>query len=115
MMTAPRFSSHEEQKAVRGCAADLNPEIHPRRFALHQARLKSGARANAETIPYRERRAKEGFAARAALAERAKWYSDLTGREAAKQLGISYDTLRKLKTEFALVFKRGAPGTDDTD
>ncbi|MFI8384853.1 hypothetical protein [Pseudomonas sp. NPDC079086] len=38
MIPTPHFQSHAQQQAMLGCAANLDPAKHPRRYAQHQAR-----------------------------------------------------------------------------
>ena len=40
MLQNPHYSSHAEQQAALGCAANLDPIKHPRRYKLQQAREK---------------------------------------------------------------------------
>ena len=41
MIPTPHYHSHEHQRAMLGCAADLDPGKHPRRYALYLARNKT--------------------------------------------------------------------------
>jgi hypothetical protein len=38
MISTPHFQSHAQQQAMLGCAANLDPAKHPRRYAQQQAR-----------------------------------------------------------------------------
>lgn len=104
MITQPHFTSHADQQAMLGCAADLDPDKHPRRYALYLARnkkefvdIKGPAETKAEIIA-RQRKTREN------LADQARELSHLTAREAAVELGITKHVLGKLRQEFGLSF-----------
>lgn len=87
-----------------GCSADLDPNKHPRRYALYLARnrkefvdMKGSAETKAE-IHERQRKTREN------LADQARELSHMTAREAAVELGITKHVLGKLRQEFGLVF-----------
>jgi len=116
MVSQPHYRTHADQQSMLGCAAHLDPDKHPRRYALHKARTRMHGQDIAiveetdgpRTIPdSRREHAARQDAERRALAERAKLYSGLTMKEAAVALGISYERVKKLKTEFDLRFKPG--------
>lgn len=104
MITQPHFASHADQQAALGCAADLDPGKHPRRYALYLARNKKefvDVKGQAETkaeIHERQRKTREN------LADQARELSHLTAREAAVELGITKHVLGKLRQEFGLSF-----------
>lgn len=104
MIAHPNYASHAEQQAHLGCAAILDPARHPRRYALHMARKKRWPRDSAAECAPEQGRAEIRAGARALLAEKAKAYSHMTIKEAAGALGITRDRLRKLRSEFGLVF-----------
>jgi hypothetical protein len=121
MVSQPRFANHNEQKAMLGCAAHLDPDKHPRRYAIAKAR----ARMEGEDIAIMDEPEEDGprtildsrrehagrqDAERRALAMRASWYSDLSMKQAAEALGISYEKIKKLKSEFSLSFRPGYIG-----
>jgi hypothetical protein len=116
MISQPRFTSHDEQQSALGCAANLDPQIHPRRYALQKARERMG-REFAKTLNQYEQAQKNAFEERLALANRARFYADMSIRDAADALGISYHAMRKLKTEFALAFRqtRSSLKSEDND
>lgn len=104
MITQPHFTSHADQQAALGCAADLDPDKHPRRYALYLARnkkefvdIKGPAETKAEIIA-RQRKTREN------LADQARELSHMTAREAAVELGITKHVLGKLRQEFGLSF-----------
>lgn len=104
MTPSPHYRSHEHQRALVGCAADLDPNKHPRRYALYLARnkkefvdVKSRAETKAE-IRARQRATRENLAAQA------RELTHMTAREAAAALGITKHMLSKLRSEFALEF-----------
>lgn len=104
MITQPHFTSHADQQAMLGCAADLDPDKHPRRYALYLARnkkefvdIKGPAETKAEIIA-RQRKTREN------LADQARELSHMTAREAAVELGITKHVLGKLRQEFGLSF-----------
>jgi hypothetical protein len=116
MVSQPRFANHDEQQAMLGCAAHLDPDKHPRRYALHKARTRMHGQDIAiveETdgprtiLDSRREHAARQDADRRALADRAKLYRSLTMKEAAVALGISYEKCKKLRAEFDLQFKPG--------
>lgn len=109
MIPTPHFPSHSEQVKALGCAADFDPDKHPRRAAQLIARQRFEKGLSRQTGDSTKARQDAARAERAALAERAKWYADLTMSEAAKQLGISYSTVQKLKHEFGLSFADSVP------
>ena len=104
MISQPHYRTHDEQQAMLGCAAHLDPDKHPRRYALAKSRERMG-REFAKTLNQYEQAQKTAFDERPALANRAKFYADMTMRDAADALGISHNVMRKLKSEFALAFK----------
>jgi hypothetical protein len=116
MISQPHYRTHAEQQAMLGCAANLDPQIHPRRHALQKARERMG-REFAKTVNQYEQSAKAAFEERLALANRARFYADMSIRDAADALGISYHAMRKLKTEFALAFRqtRSSLKSEDND
>ena len=104
MIAQPHFTSHADQQTALGCAADLDPDKHPRRYALYLARnktefvdVKGPAETKAEIIA-RQRKTREN------LAEQARELSHMTAREAAEAIGITKHMLGKLRTEFGLEF-----------
>lgn len=113
MMHSPQFQSHAQQQAVLGSAAELDPDRNPRRYALMQARKKLSKRSSTQSAAeeYNDRVA-ERQAEREEIARRAMWYSDLTAREAAKAMGVSYEKLRKIRVEFGLTFKSAMPAKE---
>ena len=104
MIAAPRYSSHEEQRAIVGCAADLDPEKHPRRYALYLARNRkefkdiTGLPETKEEIHERQRKTREN------LAEQARACSHMTARAAAEHMGITRHALGRLTKEYGLTF-----------
>jgi hypothetical protein len=116
MVSQPRFASHADQQSALGCAAHLDPDKHPRRYALHKARTRMHGQdiAIAEEadgprtiLDSRREHAARQDAERRALAERAKLYSGMTMKEAAVALGINYEKCKKLRAEFDLRFNPG--------
>ena len=104
MIAQPHFTSHADQQAMLGCAADLDPDKHPRRYALYLARnkkefvdIKGPAETKAEIIA-RQRKTREN------LADQARELSHLTAREAAEAMGITKHMLSKIRQEFWLKF-----------
>lgn len=121
MVSQPRYRTHDEQMAMLGCAANLDPDRHPRRYAIAKAR----ARMEGEDIAIMDEPEEDGprtildsrreyaerqNAKRRELAMRAGWYSDCTMKEAAVALGVSYETVKRLKAEFGLSFRPGYIG-----
>lgn len=104
MTPSPHYRSHEHQRAIVGCAADLDPNKHPRRYALYLARNKrefadvKGAAETKAEIHERQRKTREN------LAEQARELLHMTAREAAVDLGITKHMLNKLRNEFGLSF-----------
>lgn len=104
MTPSPHYRGHEHQISVVGCAADLDRNKHPRRYALYLARSKKefrdikGAAETKEEIHERQRKTREN------LAEQARELLHMTAREAAVELGITKHMLNKLRNEFALEF-----------
>ncbi|MFI8479669.1 hypothetical protein ACIGCM_03770 [Pseudomonas sp. NPDC078700] len=111
MMTAPRFCSHEQQKELLGCAADLDPETHPRRYELAKAREKFDSIETPESRrgcgleKHRTKAALEKRKERDGIAEIAKALSALTLKQAAAEIGISYDRLLRIKHDYGLTFQ----------
>lgn len=104
MIGQPHFTSHADQQAMLGCAADLDPDKHPRRYALYLARnkkefvdIKGPAETKAEIIA-RQRKTREN------LADQARELSHMTAREAAEAMGITKHMLSKIRQEFGLKF-----------
>ena len=119
MISQPHYRTHDEQQSALGCAANLDPILHPRRYALHKARARMHGQDIAiveETdgprtiLDSRREHAARQDADRRAMAERAKLYRSLTMKEAAVALGISYERIKKLKSEFDLQFRAGYRG-----
>jgi len=104
MIAAPRYSSHEEQRAIVGCASDLDPEKHPRRYALYLARNRkefkdiAGLPETTEEIHERQRKTREN------LAEQARELSHMPARAAAEHMGITRHALGRLTKEYGLTF-----------
>jgi hypothetical protein len=112
MITAPSYSSHEQQQAAVGSAAILDAEKFPWRYALYIARRSMDSRAHDPefvTEPdepgVREKSAKK----RETLAQKAAKLSHMTLKEAAAELGVKCDKMRKLRAEFDLVFQPSPP------
>jgi hypothetical protein len=112
MITAPSYSSHEQQQAAVGSAAILDAEKFPRRYALHVARQSMDNRSHdpefvtePDELGVRAKSAKK----RETLAQKAAQLSHLTLKEAAAELGIKCDKMRKLRAEFDLVFQPRKP------
>jgi hypothetical protein len=119
MVSQPRFASHADQQSALGCAAHLDPDKHPRRYALHKARTRMHGQDIAiveETdgprtiLDSRREHAARQDAERRALAERARTCSHMTMKQAAITLDISYERIKKLKSEFDIQFKAGYIG-----
>jgi hypothetical protein len=112
MIAAPSYASHEQQQAAVGSAAILDAKKFPRRHALYIARQSMDNRAHDPefvTEPdepgVREKSAKK----RETLAQKAAKLSHLTLKEAAAELGVKCDKMRKLRAEFDLVFQPRQP------
>lgn len=103
MMQSPRFNGHAEQRALLGSAAVLDPKKFPRRYQQHQRQ-----QALAELDRKQQEDARK--VGRERTAERAAFYCDLTMREAAAAMPMSYDYLRRIASEFGLKFKTGVGG-----
>jgi len=119
MISNPHYRNHDEQQAMLGCAANLDPDKHPRRYALHKARTRMHGQDIAiveETdgprtiLDSRREHAARQDADRRALAERARTCSHMTMKQAAVALGINYEKMKKLRAEFDLMFKPGYKG-----
>jgi hypothetical protein len=103
MITQPHFASHAEQQAMLGCAANLDPDIHPRRWALEVARNRTPGKGRAELGPalskFREHRAE--------LAPRVRELAaTMTQREVLRELAISRTMLRTIAEEHDITFYR---------
>ncbi len=95
MMPSPRFNSHAEQQAALGCAANLDPDKHPRRYAMQKAREKF--------TPFK-RINQPSSDERSALVERARALSHLNINAAARALDISRSALNRLRYDYGLEF-----------
>lgn len=104
MIPSPHYHSHEHQRALVGCAADLDPDKHPRRYALYLARNRkefkdiTGLPETTEEIRDRQRKTREN------LAEQARACSHMTARATAEHMGITRHALGRLTKEFGLTF-----------
>ena len=104
MITQPHFTSHADQQAMLGSAADLDPDKHPRRYALYLARNRkefkdiTGLPETKEEIHERQRKTREN------LAEQAKECSHMPARAAAEHMGITRHALGRLTKEYGLTF-----------
>ncbi|WP_296276631.1 hypothetical protein [Pseudomonas sp. UBA7530] len=96
MTPTPHFRSHAEQQAVLGCAAQLDPLKHPRRFARQQAREKF--------IPPKRIQQPASVERTPALLEKASALTHLNITEAARQLGVSRSVLERLRSDYGLTF-----------
>lgn len=96
MTPTPHFRSHAEQQAALGCAAQLDPEKHPRRHAVQRAReaFKPAKRTHQ---PDSERRTPE-------LLEQARKFSHLHVSAAARAMGVSRSVLTRLRDDYGLTF-----------
>lgn len=100
MTPTPHFRSHAEQQAALGCAAQLDPLKHPRRFARQQAREKFRPTKRCPQPASDERTP--------ALLERAKAVTHLGIVEAARELGVSRGVLNRLRDDYGLDFSQPA-------
>jgi len=116
MLSHPHYRTHDEQQAMLGCAAQLDPDKHPRRYALHKARTRMHGQDIAiveeadgprTILDSRREHAARQDADRRALADRARECSHMTMKQAALALGINYEKCKKLRAEFDLQFKPG--------
>ena len=121
MISQPHYRTHADQQAMLGCAATLDPDKPPRRYAIAKARARMAGEDIAiidepdepgprTILDSRREHAERQDADRRALAMRAGWYADLCMKEAAVALGISYEKIKKLKSEFNLSFRPGYIG-----
>ena len=100
MLQNPHYSSHAEQQAALGCAANLDPIKHPRRYKLQQAREKFRPTKRCPQ-PASEQRTPE-------LLERARAVTHLGIVEAARALGVSRGVLNRLRDDYGLDFSQPA-------
>lgn len=102
------YRNHSEQRAALGCAAELNPEKHPRRFALQRARERADKRFRSPlatpTKCSRHANQQERDAVRRNRVEQCRKLTHLTAKEAARLLGISDSQLRRIREEFGIEF-----------
>ena len=96
MLQNPHYSSHAEQQAALGNAAKLDPEKHPRRYKLHQAREKF--------LPPKRCHQPASEARTPELLEAARALSHLRISEAARELGISRSVLTRLRDDYGIEF-----------
>lgn len=102
MLAQPHFSSHAEQQAMLGCAANLDPAKHPRRWALQQAR-NSGPRKNLNAAGPQ---IVEQQATRDQLAPKVRALAaELSQTQIAKRLGISRTLVRVIGLENDIPFR----------
>jgi hypothetical protein len=103
MITQPHFASHADQQAMLGCAANLDQDIHPRRWALEQARKRTPGKGRAELGPALTKLQ----ARRAELAPRVRELAlTMTQTEVQHELNISRTMLRTLAEEHDIKFYR---------
>ncbi len=100
MLQNPHYSSHAEQQAALGSAAKLDPEKHPRRYKLHQAREKFRPTKRCHQPSSEERTP--------ALLERAEALAHLGLTEAARELGVSRSVLDRLRADYGIEFAKPA-------
>ena len=99
MLQNPHYHSHAEQQAALGCAANLDPIKHPRRYAKQQAREKFRPTKRCPQ-PASDERTPE-------LLEKAKALAHLGIAEVARQLDVSLSVIERLRNDYGLVFGRG--------
>lgn len=96
MLQNPHYSSHAEQQAALGSAAKLDPEKHPRRYKLQQAREKF--------LPPKRCHQPASEARTPELLDAARALSHLRISEAARELGISRSVLTRLRDDYGIEF-----------
>lgn len=96
MTPTPRFRSHAEQQATLGCAGQLNPKKHPRRYAQQQEREKLKPHKHIRQ-PGSERRTPE-------LVAQARKLSHLHMAEVARLMNVSRSVLTRLRDDYGLTF-----------
>lgn len=119
MITTPHFHSRAQQQAMLGCAANLDPTKHPRRYAKLQARQRVEKEArwlirdeSASGTEYARQQLQAKMKAhREKQAERLRPIAatGCTVAEMARQLSSTRRTILNLLAEFAIT--RG-PQTD---
>ncbi|MGQ7957644.1 hypothetical protein ACUTAF_08000 [Pseudomonas sp. SP16.1] len=103
MTPSPRYRSHAEQRAALGCAAKLDPDKHPRRFAKQQAREKFTPPKRCNQPSDHERTQ--------ALVEQARGLAHLHINAAARALGIGRSVLTRLRNDYGLEFAQAPRAT----
>lgn len=99
MLQNPHYHSHAEQQAALGCAANLDPAKHPRRYAIQQAREKFKPPKHCHQAAI-EARTPE-------LLEKARALAHLGIAEVARRLDVSLSVIERLRNDYGLVFCRG--------
>lgn len=96
MLQTPHYRSHAEQQAALGCAAELDPIKHPRRYALQQAREKF--------VPPKRRPQPASQEHTQELLEKARTVTHLRINDAARTLGVCRSVLTRLRDDYGLEF-----------
>lgn len=96
MLQNPHYSSHAEQQAALGCAANLDPAKHPRRYKLQQAREKFRPLKRVDRDSERARDE--------ALLEQARKLQHLPINTAAGKMGTTRTVLLRLIDDYGLQF-----------
>lgn len=99
MMSMAGFSSHEQQRQTLGCAAELDPDKYPRRYAAAQARTKKQRTTNSPTQQERYRAEREQLLPQ--LRALAPHYY-IT--EVARRMGVCRKRLGRLAEEHGIQF-----------
>lgn len=96
MLQNPHYSSHSEQQAALGCAANLDPEKHPRRYKLQQAREKFRPLKRLDRASEQARDAE--------LLKQARALTHLPLTTAAGKMGVHRNVLTRLRDDYGLQF-----------
>lgn len=103
MITQPHFTSHADQQAMLGCAANLDPDRHPRRWALEMARMRTPGKGRAALGPALTKLQ----ARRAELAPKVRELAEtMTQTQVQRELKISRPLLRVIAEEYGITFYR---------
>lgn len=112
MITQPHFANHADQQAMLGCAANLDPDRHPRRWALEVARHRTPGKGRAALGPALTKLQ----ARRAELAPKVRELAEtMTQTQVQRELKISRPLLRVIAEEYDIKFYRPTKEVDPVE
>lgn len=109
MLKQPSFTSHAQQQALLGCATNIDPDKHPRRFAAIQAKRKAQAKTEKMSLHEKQRLLRDQLAPK--VKELAK---TMCISEVARELGACRRMIARIGEEHFFDFAKKKPGPPKT-